>query len=98
MHYREPIPDFQFVSAYEVFPPGGLTPVLPPTLEQGQAFENIGDETLFWYSPWYGGFINVARWRRDRLGYFEVVSSRESRPEHLALDINHSAAAAESLK
>jgi hypothetical protein len=74
MHFREPIPDFQIVSAYEIFMSDRADAAFPaPALEQGQAFENIGDRTMFWYSPWYGGSICVAAWARDRLGYFETV-------------------------
>ena len=44
---------------------------------QGQDFENIGDETLFWYAPWpeqKSDGIRTAVWRRDRLGYFQAYS------------------------
>jgi hypothetical protein len=74
LHYREPIPNFQIVSAYEINmtdDPGATFPA--PSLEQGQAFENVGDQTFFYYSPWYGGSVCVAKWMRDRLGYFETV-------------------------
>ena len=98
MHFREPIPDFQIVSAYEVNPPGSLVPVLPPTLEQGQAFENIGDKSYFWYSPWYGGFISLATWERDRLGYFQVVPNDTPNAERLALEDPHSEAYQEFTK
>jgi len=59
-------------------------------LNQGQAFENLGDQTLFWYGPWAGGFIWVASWLRDRLGYFEMVKSRTSKPDQLAIEDTHS--------
>ena len=42
-------------------------------LMQGQGFENVGDESLFWYTPWpehVSDGIRVATWIRDRLGYF----------------------------
>lgn len=74
LHFVEPIPDFQILSAYEVLQDTATDMVPAPCLEQGQGFENIGDQTLTWYSPWRGGFICVARWPRDRLGYFEVVA------------------------
>lgn len=75
LHYREPIPDFRFIASSEdgmgfnqrddAF--AGL-----PALEQGQGFENIGDETLFWYGSWRRmDGVRVASWERDRLGYFE---------------------------
>lgn len=86
LQFAEPIPDFQIISAYEV---DRRTPAVPkPCLEQGQGFENIGDETLFWYSPWRGGFICVARWERDRLGYFQVVP--DPNPRKLMPEDTHS--------
>lgn len=71
MHYREPIPDFQIISSYEV----DRSSPFGPALMQGQGFENFKDQTLFWYSPWRSmtGFICVAKFPRDRLGYFAVV-------------------------
>ena len=91
MHFREPIPDFQIVSAYESFVPDREEAAAPaPKLNQGQAFENLGDQTLFWYGPWAGGFIWVASWLRDRLGYFEMVKSRTSKPDQLATEDTHS--------
>ena len=77
LHYREPIPDFRIVMAAETdwYPiPIGTAVASFPALIQGQAIENIGDETLFWYALWpehKSDGIRVARWRRDRLGYFE---------------------------
>ena len=88
LHHREPIPDFAIVSAaedgWEELPYGDCT-VNFPTLIQGQGFENIGDETLFWYAPWpeqVSDGIRIASWPRDRLGYFQPffgsrMSSRE---------------------
>ena len=69
LHFVEPIPDFRFIPAYEI----ARGEMNFPTLEQGQGFANVGDESLFWYSSWRGGDLNVARFPRDRLGYFEVV-------------------------
>ena len=69
LHFVEPIPDFRFIPAYEI--ERGMHAF--PTLEQGQGFANVGDETLFWYASWRGGDLNVARFPRDRLGYFELV-------------------------
>ena len=76
LHYSEPIPDFPIVSAAE--DGWGLkrreSLVLNfPALIQGQGFENVGDETLFWYAPWpeeAGDGVRVTAWPRDRLGYF----------------------------
>ena len=76
LHYREPIPDFRMVAAAE----DGMEH-LPGSMNfkfaghcQGQGFENIGDETLFWYAPWpeqLSDGVRVASWPRDRLGYFQ---------------------------
>ena len=96
IHFREPIPDFQIVSAAESFSPDGETMPPAPKLDQGQAFENVGDQTLFWYGPWYGGTIWVANWVRDRLGYFEVVKT--PKPDRFALEDTHSLVWAEFLK
>ena len=70
IHFKEPIPDFKLVPAYED------EQRAEPRLIQGQGFENIGDRTIFYYSIWtaanfdghYG--IKIATWPRDRLGYF----------------------------
>ena len=76
LHYREPIPDFPIVAAAEDgsrLLPYGHTAEPFPALMQGQGFENIGDETLFWYAPWPeldSDGVRVASWPRDRLGYF----------------------------
>ncbi len=78
LHYREPIPSFPIVSAAEdgwAKPPAGDQLLNFPTLIQGQGFENIGDETLFWYGPWpeqKSDGVRVAAWERDRLGYFQA--------------------------
>ncbi|MBM4029090.1 MAG: hypothetical protein FJ280_27395 [Planctomycetes bacterium] len=84
LHYVEPIPGFQMIVGWElqkVVRQGrkrylGDLPFPTPTLMQGQGFENFGEETMTWYSPWKGPFICVARWTRDRLGYCEVVAER----------------------
>ena len=80
LHYREPIPDYPIVSAAEdgwEEPPVGNTLVNFPTLIQGQGFENMGEETLFWYAPWpeqASDGVRVASWPRDRLGYYSPFS------------------------
>ena len=87
LHYREPIPDYPIVSAAEdgVYdPPRGNAWVKFPALMQGQGFENVGDETLFWYAPWpevRSDGVRVASWHRDRLGYFQAFLKGESRPD-----------------
>ena len=78
LHYREPIPDFRIVAAAEDAwdPIPARIDLKFPALMQGQGFENIGDQTLFWYTPWpehRGDGIRVATWTRDRLGYFEAL-------------------------
>ena len=70
LHFSEPIPDFRFIPAYEI---DRSDDVAFPCLEQGQGFANVGDESLIWYANWRGGDLNVARFPRDRMGYFEVV-------------------------
>ena len=74
LHYREPIPDLKMIPAYEE------TDGAWPRLLQGQAFENIGDRTVYWYSVWRGTpystksptGVRVATWPRDRLGHFSA--------------------------
>ena len=83
LHFTEPIPDFKFIPGYEIEREGRDF----PTLEQGQGFANVGDESLFWYSNWRGGDLNVARFPRDRLGYFEVVP--DPRPNLLPSEDTH---------
>ena len=77
LHYREPIPDFRLVDAAE----DGFAPLPSPMrfkhsgLVQGQGFENVGEETLFWYASWpehFGDGVRVASWERDRLGYLRA--------------------------
>lgn len=73
MHYREPIPDFKMIDAFEE----GWSADNPhgdaPRLAQGQGMANIGDKTLVWYAIWGpegNESIRAAHWTRDRLGYF----------------------------
>jgi hypothetical protein len=85
LHYREPIPDFRMVVAAE----DGMEH-LPGSIHfkfsgfvQGQGFENIGDETLFWYAPWpeqLSDGVRVARWPRDRLGYLQPFATNGKKP------------------
>lgn len=88
LHYKEPIPGFPMVSAAEdgwtVLPGGFPTVNHFPALIQGQGFENIGDETLFWYAPWpeqVSDGIRVANWERDRLGAFHGFGDH-TQPHH----------------
>ena len=68
LEYREPVPDFRLIPSHEEaeFPRGDS-----PALMQGQGMYNVGDETMHWYGVWQGDGVRLARWARDRLGYFE---------------------------
>jgi len=82
LHYREPIPDFRMIAASTVSK--GSTASAQryryPALQQGQGFENIGDETLIWYGAWsYSDGVYVASWPRDRLGYFQAFLGNKMR-------------------
>ena len=86
LHYREPVPDYPIVSAaedgWEKLPYGDSV-VNFPALIQGQGFEQVGDETLFWYAPWpeqSSDGVRVASWPRDRLGYFQPFTAARLRP------------------
>lgn len=83
LHYREPVPDFRMVAASEDRMGKGEAEggsFRYPALEQGQGFENIGDETLFWYGAWaYRDGVRLATWPRDRLGYFEPFKGSKMR-------------------
>ena len=78
LHYKEPVPDFPIVSAAEDSWREKRKESLLlnfPALIQGQGFENVGDETLFWYAPWpeeASDGVRVASWSRDRLGFFSA--------------------------
>ncbi|MGB7160330.1 MAG: hypothetical protein WBD40_19840 [Tepidisphaeraceae bacterium] len=70
IHFKEPLPDFKIVPGFEELDRA------EPRLVQGQAFENIGEQTMFWYGIWTEvnrdspTGVRVATWKRDRLGYF----------------------------
>ena len=88
LHHREPIREFPFVSASQdgwlELPDGDPSITKYPALIQGQGFENVGDETLFWYGPWpeqISDGVRVASWDRDRLGYFRGFSKGVWKPE-----------------
>ncbi len=94
LHYREPIPDFRIVPAAEdscrPIPFGDFT-VHFPALMQGQGFENIGDETLSWYAPWWpedSNGIRVASWARDRLGYFQSFLGPEQNSHFISAPLD----------
>lgn len=81
LHYREPVPDFPIVAAAEdgwQLLPHGHSYVDFPALIQGQGFENVGDETLFWYAPWpeqSSDGVRVASWPPGSAGLFSGFSS-----------------------
>lgn len=70
IHFKEPIPDFKIVPAYEE------EDGAEARLTQGQGFENIGDRTILYYGIWTAQNpdsptgVRIATWDRDRLGYF----------------------------
>ena len=66
LQYKEPIPDFKFVPSFEE------TDSPRNTLSHGQGMTNIGDTTFLWYETWGASHgIRLAKWQRDRLGYFQ---------------------------
>ena len=81
LHYREPIPNYPIVAAAEDGWSSKHRDALNlnfPALIQGQGFENIDDETLFWYGAWpeeAGDGVRVTSWPKDRLGYFSAFDS-----------------------
>ncbi len=91
--FREPIPDFPIVAASETgyaLPPAEIT-LQYPALVQGQGFENVGEETLFWYSPWPEGKsdgIRLATWERDRLGYLQPFTGPGSNPHFISAPVD----------
>lgn len=68
LHYREPIPDFRLIPAFEEI---GSPPGRGPSISHGQGMCNWGEKTLLWYELWGLGGIRLASWQRDRLGYFQ---------------------------
>jgi hypothetical protein len=70
IHYREVIPGFKLIPAREQPDSSGKF----PALMQGQGMENVGDQTLYWYSLWRGragSGVRLVTWERDRLGYLQ---------------------------
>jgi hypothetical protein len=71
IHFHEPIPGFRFIPAREQ-PKSPMN--VGPALEQGQGMENLGDQTLYWYSLWRGtegSGVRLATWEKDRLGMLQ---------------------------
>jgi hypothetical protein len=78
IHYVEPIPGFKLIAAREQ----PDSPHEYPALMQGQGMENIGDQTLYWYSLWRGTGgtgVRLATWERDRLGYLQAFRPDSAR-------------------
>lgn len=79
IHFHEPIPDFRIIPAREQ--PGRPIGVAP-ALQQGQGMENVGDETLYWYSLWrgnQGSGVRLVTWPRDRLGALQPFKAAPAR-------------------
>ena len=80
LQYKEPIPDFKFVPSYEEIGSSSNC------LSHGQAMANIGDNTFLWYESWGDGTgVRLAKWERDRLGYFQQYDYPR-RPAYLPPD------------
>ena len=95
LHFKEPVPDYKIVAGNEegeivthtyfsrLGGAGGGS--LFGLADAGAGLENVGDQTLYWYSVWSQGRIRLATWLRDRLGYFEVPMEIRRRREVPAL-------------
>ncbi len=81
LHFTEPIPGFKMVHSYEIRGPH-YDCFVAPRLIQRNAWANIGDRTVYWYSIWREeastwSAVNprsmtgvwVATWERDRFGW-----------------------------
>ena len=80
LQYKEPIPDFKFVPSYEEIGSSSNC------LSHGQAMANVGDNTFLWYESWGDGTgVRLAKWERDRLGYFQQYDYPR-RPAYLPPD------------
>ena len=85
LHYTEPVPDFKMVHSYEIrggLQQGSYLPFVSTRLIQRNAWANIDDRTVYWYSIWReeGSTwtmdnpkaltgVWVATWERDRFGW-----------------------------
>ncbi len=85
LHYTEPIPDFKMVHSYEIRGPQGpgAGSYAAPRLLQRNAWANIGDRSVYWFSVWREEAstwtmdnpksltgVWVATWELDRFGWF----------------------------
>lgn len=83
LHFYEPVPGFRIVPAMEQ--PGSPPMSAHPALQQGQGMENLGDQTLYWYSLWRGtegSGVRLVTWPRDRLGMLKPFAS--SGPQNIS--------------
>ncbi|MES1166640.1 MAG: hypothetical protein ABUL68_01425, partial [Pseudomonadota bacterium] len=92
IHFQEPIPGFRIIPAREQ----PESPVgVYPALMQGQGMENVGDQTLYWYSLWrgnYGSGVRMITWARDRLGGLQPFRPRDhvyDSENALGVDLHH---------
>ena len=82
LEFVEPIPDFKMVHSYEIQGPDGKG-YAAPRLVQRNAWANIDDRTVYWFSVWREEAstwakenpvsltgVWVATWIRDRFGFF----------------------------
>ena len=87
LHFYEPIPNFRFIPAREQ--PGSPSGVLP-ALEQGQGMENLGEQTLYWYSLWRGtegSGIRLVTWPRDRIGMLKPFRNGNAQAVSCAIGV-----------
>lgn len=79
IHFREPQPDFEFLS------PGADGEWDQRGLIHGQGFENVGDQTYVYYGSWDlssardpKGSVGLSTLRRDGFGYLSVRRAGEA--------------------
>ena len=85
LHYKEPIPDFKFIPSYEELD-SPSNRILRNAVSHGQGMANVGDNTFLWYESWgHGTGVRLAKWQRDRLGYFRKFDY-PGRPAYLPPD------------
>jgi hypothetical protein len=79
VHWQEPLPGFRIVPAREQ--PESPLGVMP-TLMHGQGMENVGNQTLYWFSLWRGnetGGVRLVSWARDRFGALKPFDPAKAR-------------------
>ena len=85
LHYTEPIPDFKIIPSYEELD-SPSNKIVRNAVSHGQGMANIGDNTFLWYESWGDGTgVRLAKWQRDRLGYFQKYDY-PGRPAYLPPD------------